>query len=346
MSTQNPAVSLKVLAENKADGVTKETTFRVDPDLVEFEEGFNLRTDDDLLAAHQDRLYEAMKNGASIPPLDVRVENGKIICVEGHSRTMAARRLKLEVPTFTLGARQFRGNEQERVLHMLGTGSGQKPLSPLEQGIGYLRLVKYGMTNGQIAAKLGISVVTVANGLTLAEAPLEVQELVRSGAVSSTTAREAVKQGAEGVKALAKKAAEQQADPAKTPTGKTSKKKKVTANKLAGTAADKNSKKKPKKKAKKEEPEAEKKLVSEWNKSLGMNITTSQDASVTKSEFLSLASGVSVLTMGQYEAASDEIMVRVKKSDAQAAAEFIRANAPEADQALKDFAAALEMVLI
>jgi len=240
------APSLKLLAEDKehTTGVSKITTFRVDPDSVTVEAGFNVRTDDDTLAAHIDRLYLAMKNGAAVPAIDVRVDAGKIILVDGYCRTNAAKRLKKEVPEFTMEARQFRGDEQERTLHMLGTGSGQKPLTPLEQGIGYLRLIKYGMTAQAIADKLGVSTVTISNGLTLAEAPVEVQDLVRSGAVSSSTAREAVKQGAEGVEAL--KAAAASPEPHTTKEGKTSKKKKVTAKKLKNTAAAKGAKRKKK----------------------------------------------------------------------------------------------------
>lgn len=235
--------SLKLLAEAKADGVSKVTTFRVDPDLVAFEEGFNVRTEDQSLLDHQERLYTAIKNGASLPPIDVRVDAGTIICVEGHSRTIAARRWKKEFPEYTLEARQFRGDEKERVMHMLGTGNGQKPLTPLENGIAFLRLVKWGMTPQQIADLLHISRPTVDNCLTLAEAPIEVQQLVRDGAVSSTTAREAIKQGSAGVEAL--KAAAQ----AELPLDGASKKKKVTAKTLKGTPAAKPAKKARKKKS-------------------------------------------------------------------------------------------------
>lgn len=332
------APSLKVLSEDKEHetGVSKVTTFRLDPDTVEFEDGFNVRTQDDLWQAHVDRLYTAMKNGAAVPPIDVRIDAGRIIAVDGHARTTAARKLKKEVPEFTLEARQFRGNEQERVLHMLGTGSGQKTLSPLEQGVGYLRLVKYGMTPVQIAEKLGVSRVTIDNGLTLAEAPVEVQELVRSGAVSSSVAREAVKQGSEGVEAL--KTAAAAADTAPAPTtknGAKSKKKKVTAKKLAGTAADKKTKKGKKKKDKKDS-------VPNWNKALSMSVVD-MPGEYTKSEFLALASKTPQAVPPVSPFVEGEIMVKVKKDHATAAAAFLRANAPEDDQTLKDFAAALEM---
>jgi ParB-like chromosome segregation protein Spo0J len=235
----NPPVSLKALAESKTAGITKATTFRVDPDLIQFEEGFNLRTENDELELHVDRLYRAMKAGAFIPPVDVSIENGQIVARDGHCRTRAARRLKQELLEFTLECRQLRGNEADALFHMLGTGSGGKPLSPLEQGIGYLRLTRMGMTPVQIATKLGVSRVTIDNGLTLAEAPLELQQMVANGEVSSTTAREAIRQGSEGVEALKSVVEQERKEPSK-------KGKKVTAKKLKGTKAEK----KPKKGAK------------------------------------------------------------------------------------------------
>lgn len=335
--TQNTtAISLKLLAGDKEHytGVSRNESFRVNPATITFEPGFNLRpevadTKDPLAAhlerlkiaetdgtpldaidAHIDRLYQAMKNGAHVPPLDVRVDAGKIICVDGHCRTVAGRRLKMEVDDFTLEARQFRGNEQERVLHMLGTGSGQKPLTPLEQGLGYLRLVKYGMTVPDIATKLGVSRVTVDNGLVLAEASPEVQKLVKTGVVSSTTAREAIKQGAEGVEALKTAAANAATAPAETTkSGKKSTKKKVTAKKLKGTAADK--KTNPKK----------------------------GKTAATKADKLAASNNAPALVDG-------EIMVKVKKAGAQKVVDFLKGNAPDSDPELNEFIATLEMVLL
>ncbi len=323
-----PAVpSLKLLAEHQGfEGVSKITTFKVDPNLVTFEKGFNVRTEDDLLKEHQEKLFLAIKNGASLPPIDVRVENGVIICVEGHSRTLAARRFKKEMPEYTLEARQFRGNEQERVLHMLGTGNGQKPLSPLESGIGYLRLIKWGMTPQEIADKQGVSRVTIDNNIALAEAPVEVQNLIRSGVVSSTTARDAVKAGPEGVKALVKAAATPETP---TPDGKKPKKKKVTAAKLKNTAAAKKPKTKRAKAAEK------KQTVAGWNTDLGMNVGGEQTTELTKTEFLALASND-----------PNEFTVKLNRIGAQVAINYLKANAPDNNPDLNTFIASIELALM
>jgi len=314
-ATPHIPTSLRGIAESDEEytGVTKATTFRVDPNQITFEKGFNLREQNDELDLHIDRLYAAMKAGAFVPPVDVQInDKGEIVARDGHCRTKAARKLRKEIPEYTLECRQLRGNEVDAVLHMLGTGSGQKALTPLEQGRGYLRLIKMGLKSADIAEKLGVSRVTVDNGLTLAEAPVEVQELISNGTVSSTTAREAIKQGADGIAALKKAAADEQAAPAATKTGKKSKKKKVTAKKLKGTAADKKTKK----------PKAKK----------GKEAAT---AATPPAE-----------TPAASEVADGEIMVKVKKDGAQKAVDFLKGNAPDNDPALNEFIATLEMVLL
>lgn len=272
MSTNT--MSLRTLAESKTEGITKSTTFRVDPKLIHLEEGFNLRDDNDELQLHIDRLYEAMRQGAFIPPVDVQIDDkGCIVARDGHCRTKAAIRIRKEMPEYTLECRQLRGNDADAIMHMLGTGSGQKPLTPLEQGRGFLRLANMGMTQQAIAEKLGISVVTVGNNLTLAEAPLEVQTMIANGQVSSTTAREVVKQGVAAIEAL-------KAEVAKGGEGK---KKRVTKKRLRGTAAS----------PKKAKPKKEKKqTIDKWNKELDKNVSPespeSEKAKYTKAEFMFL----------------------------------------------------------
>lgn len=240
------ATSLRALSDAQADGITKTTNFRVDPNLITFEEGFNLRQPGKEMDDHIDQLYKAYKAGAQIPPVDVTVAEGKIIARDGHCRTTAAKRYRKEVKEFTIECRNLRGNDVDAVLHMLGTGTGGKPLTPLEAGLGFLRLIVMGMTPAQIAEKLGKSRVTIDNGIVLAEAPAAVQKLILDGVVSATTARDAIKAGPEGIHALKEAAKNADEEEKKTPAAKkgkkASKKKKVTAKKLKGTKAEKKTK--------------------------------------------------------------------------------------------------------
>jgi ParB family transcriptional regulator, chromosome partitioning protein len=196
--------SLKAMAENKMDGVQKATYFKIDPRSIEFEPGFNLREEGSDLDAHISSLYEAMKAGAFIPPIDVSVVDGKIIARDGHCRTRAALRLVEEGLPYQLEARQLRGNEAECVLHMLGSAQG-RPLTPLEQGRGYVRLLRYGMTVAEVAKRTGMSRTTIDNGLALANAPVDLQRMILDGTVSTQVALDTLnKHGNKAVEVLSR----------------------------------------------------------------------------------------------------------------------------------------------
>ncbi len=184
--------SLKAMAEQKLEGIQKATYFKVHPSLVKFEEGFNLRTEGPDLTAYIRQLADAMKAGAQVPPIDVAVIDGVVLARDGHCRTRAARLLLEEGIEYLLEARQFRGNEADAVFHMIGTG-GSKHYSPLEQGQGFARLVAYGQTVAQIAARLGLHRSTIENGLALAQTPVAVQQMVASGEVASHLALKTVR---------------------------------------------------------------------------------------------------------------------------------------------------------
>lgn len=198
-----PAGSLKAMAEGKVYGIQKATYFKVDPHLVDFEEGFNLREEGPDLDAHLEALYLSMKAGASIPPIDVSVVDGRIIARDGHCRTRAARRLVAEGVEYMLEARQYRGNDADCVIHMLGTAQG-KSLTPLEQGRGFLRLTRYGMTVVQISERTGLHRNTVDNWLILAEAPSDVQQMVSRGDVAALVVVEAIRRHGSKAAALLK----------------------------------------------------------------------------------------------------------------------------------------------
>lgn len=187
------APSLKALAENKTDGVQKATYFKVRPDVVEFEQGFNLRDEGPELEAHLESLYHAMKAGAYVPPIDVAVIDGRIIVRDGHCRTRIGRRLLAEGVEYLLEARQVRGNDADAVFHMLGSDQGRR-FSPLEQGRGFLRLIHMGHDVAAIAKRTGLHRSTIENGLALAEAPSAVQQMVASGQVASHTALKTVRE--------------------------------------------------------------------------------------------------------------------------------------------------------
>lgn len=186
--------SLKAMAESKVDGISKTTYFQVDPELVEFEPGWNDRDEGPELDAHIAQLEAAMEAGAKMPAIDVQVIDGRVIARDGHCRTRAARNLKARGINYMLDARQLRGNDVDMRFHKLGTGGGSKPLTLLEKGREYLRLLNMGETVVSIATRIGVSRTTVENGLKVAELPAETQAMVKAGTVAPSAALKATKE--------------------------------------------------------------------------------------------------------------------------------------------------------
>ncbi len=185
-------ISLKQAAEAKAEGFQKATYFKLDPNVVQIEPGWNGRDDTPELAEYRQRLKAAMKAGAMIPPIDVEMVDGVPIVRDGHSRTLMARELVAEGTPYVLEARQFKGNEAEARYHMIGSAGGMA-LTPLEQGRQFKLLISYGQTVADISARTGLHRSTVENGLQLADAPVAVQKLVTSGKVASHLALKTVR---------------------------------------------------------------------------------------------------------------------------------------------------------
>jgi len=185
-------VSLKVAAEDKNNPtVSKVTSFAVDPLVLEIREGFNARP---LNQEHVDALALAQRNGAIFPPLDVFVEEGHIFIVDGHHRHAAT--LQNIAQGFEIKSsevRHFRGNDADRVAHMLNSASGLA-LTPLQLGVQYRKLIGFGWTETQIANRRGKSVQHVKDMIQLAEADSDVHQAVNAGLVSGTAALKMVKQ--------------------------------------------------------------------------------------------------------------------------------------------------------
>jgi len=204
MEKNKPLVSLKLFAENHVEGVSKTTQFQVDPRIIVVEDGFNARPLD---PDHISSIKLAYSSGSILPPVFVRVDNGRIIMVDGHHRLAAALELIAEgQDILRLDAIQYRGNDADRIAHMLTSNSG-KNLTPLEMGIQYKKLIAFGWASPAIAAKVGKSRSHVDQMVELAGADSDVQGMVKRGEVAAHAALKTVKKhgskaGAELSKAL------------------------------------------------------------------------------------------------------------------------------------------------
>lgn len=193
--TQIPgAVSLKVLAERKTDGIQKTTQFKINPKLLEFEDGFNARP---ISRDHIESLKTSFKAGVTFPAIEVRVDDGRVIVVDGHHRTVAACELIDDgIEIVGIDATQFRGSDADRVVRMLTSTQGL-PLTPLQMGLQYRKLVTFGWEVKKISAHVGKTPSHVGEMIRLAESNSDVQRMVESNEVAAHTAVKAIRKHGE-----------------------------------------------------------------------------------------------------------------------------------------------------
>lgn len=159
------------------------------------EPGFNLRDEGPDLDASIEALCAHIMAGGIVPPLEIRPRNeGGAFVVDGHRRRRAyllALERGLSLPPgeteLWLPVVAFVGNDAERVARVI-TSAENRSLSPLEVARGYARLVAWGWSNEQIAAKVGKTRQHVEQTLLLTKANSDVQELVKAGKVSASVA--------------------------------------------------------------------------------------------------------------------------------------------------------------
>lgn len=197
MTTKPEAVrSLKSMAADKdMPGVKKNDLFRIDPRLIEEEDGFNLRDyNDPEVIEHIEKFADSYMAGSFVPPWIVRTDGqGRILVVEGHCRrrgALLAIERGAELPF--VDTVPFRGNDADRVHVMLKSSEGLK-FRPLKVAEGYLRLHRMGHSNVDIAKKQQVTPARVEQMLLLATAESDVHQLVNDGVVTADLAIEAIR---------------------------------------------------------------------------------------------------------------------------------------------------------
>jgi ParB-like chromosome segregation protein Spo0J len=187
----------------------KRDSYPVAPRALKIDPAYNVRDmQDPETIAHVRWLADSIKENGVKVPLEVRLDGEDIFVVAGHCRhagTMLAISEGAEIATVMVIPEPKGTNEVERTLNLVTSNSG-KALTPLAIAEVVRRLLAFGWTNEAIAKRLGWkSVATVDNAVTLLGASPDVKEMVRSGAVSASTASKVVKK--EGNKAGATLAA-------------------------------------------------------------------------------------------------------------------------------------------
>lgn len=179
----------------------------MDPRIIVVEDFFNPRNYDlPENRAHLDELKASIRANGTLVPLLVRWDAGtkSAILVDGECRLRANLELInegveiLSVPTVQVTG----GNEADRLITSITANTG-KPLSKWELGTAFQRLYKFGWSEEQIAAKTGYRPTFIAEAMELADAPIEVKQLLSTRAVTPSLALDELRaNGAAAVQSL------------------------------------------------------------------------------------------------------------------------------------------------
>nr|WP_245167429.1 chromosome partitioning protein ParB [Dickeya fangzhongdai] len=164
-------------------------------DDVHIRPDFNARVDSERLNDNNESLFNFLMGGGRVPPLEVIArEDGGVWVVEGHRRTQQYRRVRdAGAPVEWIAIIQFQGSDVDQVARIMNSNN-QLSLTQFEQAVVVKRLAAFNLTPAEIATHVNKSVVTVNMLLTVANANHDVQELVKTGAVSLDVAAERVSQ--------------------------------------------------------------------------------------------------------------------------------------------------------
>lgn len=205
------------------DGVRTGNLFNVALHLLNEEPGFNERNyDAPEVQAQIRRFADAYTKGEYVPNLVVRLNGSTIYIVEGHLRRRGALLAVSEGAVIdSLSCAQFLGDDADRIAFMVSSSQGLA-LNAVGRARAYLRLSRLGLTNDQIAEKVGMTSTHVMQYLTLASANRDVQGAVERNEIAFSLAIDIVRDhGDDAGKVIAtaltdaKAAAEQKAATAK-----------------------------------------------------------------------------------------------------------------------------------
>ena len=142
----------------------------------------------DFNAEQLTELAESIKFSGILQPLTVReMEDGKFELIAGERRLRAAKEVGLEtVPVYILSV----DADVEMMEYALIENVQRVDLNPLEEAEGYAILSgKYGLSQDEIAERVGKSRPAIANSLRLLKLPPDIKSSVKSGEITAGHAR-------------------------------------------------------------------------------------------------------------------------------------------------------------
>jgi len=121
-------------------------------------------------------LAASIRSVGVLQPITVAAKGERFTLVYGHRRLGAALLAGLtEVPAMLRIGRDEVGTRVERLAENLH----RKALAPMEEATQYRILIRAGMSQSEIARRVGVSAATVSSRLSLLELPADAQQMVR-----------------------------------------------------------------------------------------------------------------------------------------------------------------------
>jgi ParB/RepB/Spo0J family partition protein len=121
-------------------------------------------------------LAASIRSVGVLQPITVAAKGERFTLIYGHRRLGAALLAGLtEVPAMLRVGRDEVGTRVERLAENLH----RKALAPMEEATQYRILIRAGMSQSEIARRVGVSAATVSSRLSLLELPADAQQMVR-----------------------------------------------------------------------------------------------------------------------------------------------------------------------
>lgn len=197
--TTDLGMQIAARAEGKSGGIRQITegrsdVHRINPFLIKVQDGFNVRDfDSDTVSEHIDSLAKSIAEVGVRRPLTVRNKGGELLLKDGECRLRATIRAievyGAEVYTVPVILADRSESDADATLGILVENSGL-PVTPLGKAEVVKRLKGFGWSNGEIAARAGMSEGRVGQLLDLCGLSEEVKDMIRNETVSSTVALE------------------------------------------------------------------------------------------------------------------------------------------------------------
>lgn len=175
----HPTLPLHAPDEDEVMVVLQVDPERIDPNPRQPRGEFN--------AGKLQELTESIRDYGILEPLLVTEKpDGRFELIAGERRWRAAKTLKLKtVPVLVRHA-----DDLEKLELSLIENLQRQDLNPIEESEGYRELgAAFGLTQEEIAKRVGKSRGTVSNGLRMLELPVEIQRAIANGTISPAHAR-------------------------------------------------------------------------------------------------------------------------------------------------------------